>query len=68
MFVFNQCEIPNITNQMSGLSPCLFHYFLPNSEMYLLGVLENDCEPSIHHRDLGKPAKQQKWWKQIVSL
>ena len=60
MFVFNQFEIPSITNQMSGLVPWLFHYFSPSSGTDLLTVFESDSEPDHHHKDLDKSAKQQK--------
>ena len=68
MFVFNQCEIPNITNQMSGLSPCLFHYFSSSSGTYMLMVFESDCEPCHHHKEFDKSAKKHKCWKEKVSL
>ena len=64
MFVFNQFEIPSITNQMSGLVPWLFHYFSPSSGTDLLMVFESDCEHDHHHKELDKSAKQQKCLKE----
>jgi hypothetical protein len=68
MFVFNQCEIPSITNQMSGLALWLFHCFSPSSGTYLLMVFESDYESGHHHKDIFKPAKQHICWKGKVSL